>query len=78
MVLAQVGAMFQNGELLDALEAAGARGRDSLWRRARRQRELPAPEVIAEAKSRVGWDKLQLDPRARTAKLLVPNMRRLQ
>ena len=46
-----------------------------VWRRARRQRELPAPEVIAEAKARVGWDKLQLDPRARTAKLLVPNMR---
>ena len=31
--------------------------------------------IIAEAKARVGWDKLQLDPRAGTAKLLVPNMR---
>lgn len=46
-----------------------------VWRRARRQRELPAPEVIAEAKSRVGWEKLVLDPRGHTAKLLVPGMR---
>ena len=46
-----------------------------MWRRARRQRELPTPEVIAETKARVGWEKLVLDPRARTAKLLVPNMR---
>ncbi|MEQ2009536.1 MAG: FAD:protein FMN transferase [Limisphaerales bacterium] len=46
-----------------------------VWRRARRQRELPAPEVIAEAKARVGWQKVVLDPRARTAKLLVPGMR---
>ncbi len=46
-----------------------------VWRRARRQRELPAPEVIAEAKSRVGWQKLVLDPRGHTAQLLVPNMR---
>lgn len=46
-----------------------------VWRRARRQRELPAPEVIADAKSRVGWEKVVLDPRAHTAKLLVPNMR---
>ncbi len=46
-----------------------------VWRRARRQRELPSSEVIAETKSRVGWEKLVLDPRARTAKLLVPEMR---
>lgn len=46
-----------------------------VWRRARRQRELPAPEVIAEARSRVGWEKVALDPRAHTARLLVPNMR---
>jgi thiamine biosynthesis lipoprotein len=46
-----------------------------VWRRARRQRELPAPEIIAEAKSRVGWEKLVLDPRARAAKLLVSGMR---
>ena len=46
-----------------------------VWRRARRQRELPAPEVIAEAKARVGWQQVVLDPRGRTAKLLVPGMR---
>ena len=46
-----------------------------VWRRARRQRELPTPEVIAEAKSRVGWKKVVLDPHACTAKLLVPGMR---
>lgn len=46
-----------------------------VWRRARRQRELPAPEVLADAKARVGWKKVVLDPRARTAQLLVPGMR---
>jgi FAD:protein FMN transferase len=46
-----------------------------VWRRTRRQRELPTPEVIAEAKARVGWENVVLDPRARTAKLLVPGMR---
>jgi len=46
-----------------------------VWRRARRQRELPAPEVIAEAKSRVGWEKVVLGPRQRSATLLVPGMR---
>ncbi len=46
-----------------------------VWRRARRQRELPAPDIIAEAKARVGWQKVVLDPHGRTAKLLVPGMR---
>ena len=46
-----------------------------VWRRARRQRELPSPEAIAEAKTRVGWQKVALDPRGRTAKLIVPGMR---
>lgn len=46
-----------------------------VWRRARRQRELPTPEVIAEAKARVGWQKIVLDSKARTAKLSVPGMR---
>jgi FAD:protein FMN transferase len=77
-----------SGELWRLLEAARAMSRKTdgafditvgplvqVWRRARRQRELPAPEVIAEAKSRVGWEKVVLDPRARTATLLVPGMR---
>jgi thiamine biosynthesis lipoprotein len=46
-----------------------------VWRRARRQRELPTPEVIAEAKARVGWQKVVLGSRGRTAQLLVPGMR---
>jgi len=46
-----------------------------VWRRARRQRELPTPEAIAEAKARVGWQHVALDPHARTAKLLVQGMR---
>lgn len=46
-----------------------------VWRRARRQHELPTPEVIAEAKARVGWQKIVLDSKARTAKLSVPGMR---
>jgi len=46
-----------------------------LWRRARRQRELPAPEKLAEARKAVGHEKLLLDARGRSAKLLVPGMR---
>ncbi len=46
-----------------------------VWRRARRQRELPTPAVIADVKSRVGWQKIVLDPHLHTAKLLVPAMR---
>ena len=46
-----------------------------LWRRARRQRELPDPDRLAAAHRAVGFEKLKLDPRARTATLLVENMR---
>ena len=47
----------------------------SLWRKARREKQLPRPERLAEALAAVGWRKLELDPRARTATLLVPDMR---
>lgn len=47
----------------------------NLWRRARRKQELPAPELIAEMRARVGFRKLRLDPRQRTAELLAPEMR---
>jgi len=47
----------------------------SLWRKARREKKLPRPDVLAEARAAVGWEKLRLDPKARTATLLVPNMR---
>ncbi|HYG75561.1 MAG TPA: FAD:protein FMN transferase [Planctomycetota bacterium] len=40
-----------------------------LWRRARRQYALPAPEKLAEAKSLVGIDDLLLDEKTRTVKL---------
>ncbi|HLW78720.1 MAG TPA: FAD:protein FMN transferase [Terriglobia bacterium] len=45
-----------------------------LWRRARRRHELPDPERLARAVARVGYDKLRLDPVARTAELTQPGM----
>lgn len=46
-----------------------------LWRRARRQRELPAPEKITAARAAVGFDQVRLDARRRTVTLLAPGMR---
>lgn len=46
-----------------------------LWRRARRQGELPAPEVLAAAQRAVGHERLELDGDARTARLLASGMR---
>jgi FAD:protein FMN transferase len=46
-----------------------------LWRRARRERKLPDPRLIAEARKLVGSDKMVLDPVARTVHLLVPGMK---
>jgi FAD:protein FMN transferase len=46
-----------------------------LWRFARKRKVLPTPAEIATARAAVGWQKLRLDTRARTATLLVPNMR---
>jgi FAD:protein FMN transferase len=46
-----------------------------LWRFARKRKALPSAEEIATAREAVGWQKLKLDPRNRTATLLVPNMR---
>lgn len=45
------------------------------WRRARRKRELPGAELIAEMKARVGWKNLVLEPATKSAKLVVPDMR---
>jgi len=47
----------------------------SMWRRARRKQELPAPDLIAEMTSRVGWKKMRLDEKAHTVELLAPDMR---
>ena len=46
-----------------------------LWRRARRQKELPTKEQIAQAIESVGYKHLVLDEKNHTAKLLKPNMR---
>ncbi len=46
-----------------------------LWRRARRQGELPSAAALAAAAPAVGFEKLELDPRACTARLLAPGMR---
>jgi len=46
-----------------------------LWRFARKRKVLPTPAEIAAARAAVGWQKLRLNPRARTVTLLVPNMR---
>ena len=43
-----------------------------LWRRARRDRKLPDPRLIAEGLKLVGSDKMILDPAARTVRLLNP------
>lgn len=46
-----------------------------LWRLARRTRELPPPAELADARSRVGFDKLVLDERASTAELTAAGMK---
>lgn len=47
----------------------------NLWRKARRERKLPFPASLEEARARVGHDKLVLDPARRTARLRVAGMR---
>jgi thiamine biosynthesis lipoprotein len=46
-----------------------------LWRRARRDGELPPRARLDEALGRVGWEKMTLDPRARTVQLSKGGMR---
>jgi len=46
-----------------------------LWRRARRQRQLPTPEKISAALAAVDWRKVHLDARPKTVTLLAPEMR---
>jgi thiamine biosynthesis lipoprotein len=40
-----------------------------LWRRARKEGKLPAPEEIAAARAKTDWQRLVLDPAKRTAAL---------
>lgn len=46
-----------------------------LWRRARRSKEFPPAERLAEARRAVGYQHLRLDLEGCTAKLLAPGMR---
>jgi thiamine biosynthesis lipoprotein len=46
-----------------------------LWRRARRSKEMPSPERLADARGAVGYQYLKLDEKHQTAQLLKPNMR---
>jgi FAD:protein FMN transferase len=46
-----------------------------LWRKARRERKLPEPARLAEARPLVGSDKMSLDPKARTVELTKPGMK---
>src|SRR3954447_23760435 len=47
----------------------------NLWRRMRRKAELPAPELLAEMRERVGWRNLRLFPETQSVELLKPDMR---
>ncbi|HTL18516.1 MAG TPA: FAD:protein FMN transferase [Patescibacteria group bacterium] len=47
----------------------------NLWRRARRQHQLPDPERLAEARKAVGYEHVKLRPKGHTVELLVPNMK---
>lgn len=45
-----------------------------LWRTARNTKKLPDPKALAEARAKVGWRNLVLDPAKRTAELKIPGM----
>lgn len=46
-----------------------------LWRRARREHELPSPERLAAARAAVGYRLLELNERQRAVRLAAPGMR---
>jgi thiamine biosynthesis lipoprotein len=45
-----------------------------LWRLARRTQELPDPKEFAQAREKVGYKKVRLDPAKKTVRLLTPGM----
>jgi len=47
----------------------------NLWRHARRLQQFPRADRLAEARARVGYTNLVLDPKRKTALLCVPEMR---
>jgi len=77
-----------SAELLDILQVAQKVSRQSdgafdvtvgpfvrLWRRARRQKEPVDPERLAEARQRVGFEFVTIDPQRKTVELQRDNMR---
>jgi len=46
-----------------------------LWRRARRRKEFPSPERLAEAREAVGFRFMKVHPESSSVELTVPNMR---
>jgi thiamine biosynthesis lipoprotein len=46
-----------------------------LWRRTRRNRQLPDPEQLRKARLSVGYDAIELNPKDRTVRLTKPGMK---
>lgn len=46
-----------------------------LWRQARRSGQMPAADELAKARALVGYDKVKLDPKARTVQLTTPGIK---
>lgn len=71
-VLAQSRSMYErSGGVFDVTIAPVGR----LWRRSRRERRLPDPARLAEARKLVGSDKMVLDRAGRTVLLRTPGMK---
>ena len=47
----------------------------NLWRKARREKTMPDPVRLAEARRAVGYTHVRLNPQRKTVQLLVPDMR---
>jgi thiamine biosynthesis lipoprotein len=75
-------------ELFDVLKMASQVAKDSgaafdvtvgpfvqLWREARRSGRMPAASELEKARGLVGWEKVELDEKAKTVKLAVAGMR---
>lgn len=45
-----------------------------LWRKSRRQKQLPPADVLQQARARAGFQALQLDDKQHSAELTLPNM----
>ena len=47
----------------------------NLWRKARRDKQFPRADLLEDARARIGYTNILLNPKAHTAKLLLPEMR---